>query len=335
MHILKSLPAGFALLLVSVSGGLRAQSPSSSPSNAGVSPTPSSVPPLSRAVRLIAIGRNGQPVTDLKPEDLRLLVNKQYRRILSVSSTTSLPKTIGIFVDRFQPNPLSTGAIGAIKGVLESIWQEHDAGFVVSNSDRIYKDVPPTGDIKEIENALPEILALNLVERTGYWVSHGEPIRSPMWYDAVSSVPLSPQGMGSGEKVYVVLSGFYSDDTARSGIKAVLSRGARIFALQVATEPEGGIECVYDQSSYDHTGPPCYLGFWNAEHTAKSIARKTGGDVFMVERERDLMRAQTRLTNELRSTYVVTYEPLPKSVRTAKIEILCKLSNVRLLYAKE
>lgn len=331
MHILRCLPTAFLLLLLGRPARLVAQSLPSRPSSASASPTASSAPPLSGTVRLIAIRRNGQAVTDLKPEDLRLRLNGQDRKILSVASTASSPKTIGIFVDRFGPSPLSNMAIGAIKGFLESIWQEQDVGFLVSNSDKIYKDVPPTSDFKQIENALPQILALNVVERTGYWVSHGKPIRSPMWYDAVASVSLSPHEMGSDEKVYVVLSGFYSDDTARSGIKAVQSEGARIFALLPVTGPGLGSECVY----YSELDGPCYLGQWKSERTAKSIARKTGGDVFTLERKRDFIQAQSRLTNELRSNYAVIYEPLPKSVSTGKIEILCKLSGVRLLYARE
>jgi VWFA-related protein len=332
MRILKSLPAGFALLLVGVSGALRAQSPSSSPSSAGVSPTPSSAPPLNRTVRLIAIGRKGEPVTGLKPEDLRLFVNKQYRKILSVSSTASLPKTIGIFIGGYGPGPLPDKAIAAIQGLLNSVWQDQDMGFVVSFSDKIYKDVPSTSDLTQIENALPKILALNL-ERQSYLLSHW-PAMPHAWYEAVSSARLSPKEARSTEKVYVVLSGFYSYDSAKSGINAVLSQQARIFPLRVVPpNPQGGAECVY--ASDPNAGGPCYLGLWKTEHTAKNIAKETGGDAFSLERKRDIIRAQTWLTNELRSTYIVTYETLPQSVSAGKIDILCKLSNVRLLYAKE
>ena len=330
MRILKSLPAGFALLLVGVSGALRAQRPSSAPSSAGVSPAPSSAPPLSRTVRLIAIGRNGEPVTDLKAKDLRLFVNKQDRKILSVSSTASLPKTIGIFIGGYGPGPLPNKVIAAIQGFLNSVWQDRDVGFVVSFSDKIYKDVPSTSDLTQIENALPKILAVNL-DRQSYYLSHWTATFPPAWYEAVSSAPQSPKDAGSTEKVYVVLSGFWSYDSAKSksGINAVLSQQARIFPLLFDPNPQGGAECVYNVDD------PCYLGYWKTEHTAKNIAKETGGDEFTLERKRDLIRAQAKLTNELRSTYMVTYEALPRSVSTGKIEILCKLSNVRLLYAKE
>jgi Ca-activated chloride channel homolog len=314
MRILEFLPAWFALILLVFPARCVAQSP----------PTSSS----SGTLRLIAIGGNGEPVTNLKPEDLRLFINKQARKILSVSSTASLPKTIGIFIGGYRPGQLPNKVIAAIQGFLNSVWQDQDVGFVVSISDKIYKDVPSTSDLTQIENALSKILAVNH-DRQSYYLSDWTATFPAPWYGAVSSAPLSPKDAGSAEKVYVVLSGFWSYDSAKSGINAVLSQQARIFPLLFDPNPQGGAECVYNVDG------PCYLGYWKAEHTAKNIAKETGGDEFTLERKRDLIRAQARLTNELRSTYMVTYEALPRSVSTGKIEILCRLSNVRLLYARE
>lgn len=313
-RILEFLPAGFALLLLTFPVSCAAQSPPSSPS--------------SGTLRLIAIGRKGEPVTDLKPEDLRLFVNKQDRKILSVSSTASLPKTIGIFIGGYGPGPLPNKAIAVIQGFLNSVWQDQDVGFVVSFSDKVYKDVPSTTDLTQIENALPKILALNL-DRQSYYRSHWPAIFPPAWYEAVPSAPLSLKDAGSAEKVYVVLSGFWSYDWAKSGINPVLSQQARIFPLLFDPNPQGGAECLYNEVG------PCYLGFWEDERTAKHIARETGGDAFLLERKRDLIRAQTWLTSELRSTYLVIYEALPPSLPAGNVRILCKRSNVRLLYAKE
>ena len=153
------------------------------------------------------------------------------------------------------------------------------------------------------------------------------------WYDALSSASLSVPQTGGGEKIYIIVSDLDGSKIDNSGKKAILDQQARIFALLLVPSPGSGSECVYEQSN-DRAGP-CYLGIWNAERTARSIGKKTGGDVFTVERKRDLRRAQTQLANELRSNYVVTYEPLPPSVSTGKFEILCKLSSVRLLYARE
>lgn len=77
------------------------------------------------------------------------------------------------------------------------------------------------------------------------------------------------------------------------------------------------------------------MTFWKEEHIAKSIAKETGGDEFTSETRKDLARAQALLTNELRSTYMVMYEPLLLGVPAGRVRVLCKLPNVRLLYAEE
>lgn len=330
MRILKSIRAGFALLLVMLPTECLAQISPTSPSSAGVSPTRSPVPPSSATVRFIAIDRNGQPVTDLKPEDLRLFVNKQERRILSVSSTGPSPKTIGIFIAGYRPDPLSNKAIAAIQGILNSVWQEQDVAFVVSFSDKIYQDVPPTSDVTRIDDFLSKILKLNL-DRESYLLSHWTTKMPPAWDEAVSSAPQYPQEAGSAEKVYIILSGFYLYDSVKSRINAVLKQQVRFFPVLVDSNPEGGGDCPSDSDAQG----PCYLGFWKEEHNAKSIAKKSGGDEFTALTRKDLARAQARLTNELRSTYVVTYEPLPIAVPAGKIKILCRVRNVRLLYPRE
>ncbi len=320
MRILESLPARFALLLLAFPAHCVAQSPLLSPS--------------SGTLRFIAIGRNGSPITDLKPEDLRLHVNGQDRKILSVSSTSSLPKTIGIFIGGSEPGPRANKAIAAIQGFLNSVWRDQDVGFVVSFSDKIYKDVPSTSDLTQIENELPKIFALNL-NRLNYYSSHWTTTLPPAWYGAVSSAQLSPKEAGSAEKVYVVLSTFWSYDSAKSEINAVLRQQARIFSLLIVPpNTAAGMGCFYEPNSGGDSSP-CYEGLWQDEYTAKHIAKKTGGDEFYLEREKDIIRAQTWLTNELLSTYIVTYEPPPRSAPARSVRVLCKLSGVRLLYARE
>ena len=332
-RILKCLLAGFLLLLLGCPARFVAQSPPS----ASASPTAGSAPRLSGTVRLIAIRRNGQPVTDLKPEDVRLRLNGQDRKILSVASTASLPKTIGIYFDGGYSrgfDVLVGKEMGTVIRILESVWREHDVGYVVSFSDKIYEDVLPTDDLAQIEKAFPKILSRDFDRPPGWnsgWVyrwPHMRQYGNMLWYDALSSVSLHVPQTGGGEKIYIIVSDLVGSKIDNSARKAILDQQARIFALLLVPDPGGGSECVYSDD-------PCYLGIWSAERSARRIGEKTGGDVFAVERKKDLERAQTRLTNDLRSNYIVTYEPLPKSVSTGKIEILCKLSSVRLLYARE
>jgi len=82
---------------------------------------------------LIALDKDGQPVTDLKPEELHLFEDKIEQEIKSLSSLR-VPLTIGIFFD-------ISGSRRADKYVgdetrlagefLHSIWHVGDTAFVV------------------------------------------------------------------------------------------------------------------------------------------------------------------------------------------------------------
>src|SRR5260370_8469163 len=69
----------------------------SSPST--TSPSDETAAPGLRVLNLMALDKNGRPVTDLKPEELRLVENKVEQKIISLSPAAREPLTIGLFFD--------------------------------------------------------------------------------------------------------------------------------------------------------------------------------------------------------------------------------------------
>lgn len=341
MRTQDSLTTALILLLLSFPALGLAQDSAPPPENQAASPAISVTKPrLKGTLRLIAIKKDGQEVTDLKAEDLRLLVNNQDRKILSVSSTASLPKTIGIFLDGtyFRGFDVLVGKeMGTIISILKSVWREHDVGYVVSFSDKIYKDIPPTDDLAQIEKAFPKILSRDFDRPLGWnsgWVyrwPHMRQYGNMSWYDALSSASLSvPQTVG-GEKIYIILSDLIWSKIDNSATKAILNQRARIFPLLVFPDP-----AFYFGDGYFNDCVDCNyeLAIWKGQKTAEKIAKRTGGELFTVSRREDLARAQRLLTSELQGAYLVDYEPSQGSA-TENIKIVCKRHHIRLLYPRD
>jgi hypothetical protein len=79
-----------------------AGSHTATPSITGQAPPPpneAASGPATGTIRLLAVDKAGHPISGLKPEELRIRVNKEQRRILSVSSVADTPTTVGIFFD--------------------------------------------------------------------------------------------------------------------------------------------------------------------------------------------------------------------------------------------
>jgi hypothetical protein len=295
MRTRHSPTAAWILLLFGFPALGLAQDSAPPPGNPVVSPAAStSQPRTDNTLRLLVVKKNGQAVTDLRAGDLRLRVNNQTLKILSVSSTARLPKTIGIFIDgTFYRgfDPLVAKEIDAIKGVLESVWQEQDTGFVVSFSDKIHNDVPPTSQLRQIENAFPKILTRDF-DRPQMFVSdtyaHVLPswrlevysdfeylrnFREVLWYQALSSRLLPTKETGGGEKIYVILSDFLRTTGHRPALEAVLNQRARIFPFLGIP----GSDVYIGEGGYNNGANEAYeAGLWKAQDEAENIAKKNG-----------------------------------------------------------
>jgi VWFA-related protein len=237
-------------------------------------------------LRVLVVDKTGQPVTDLKAVDPRICANKLDRKILSVSPTTDAPKTIGIFFDDSgsrRSDRLLEKEVQLTSDFLQSVWHRGDVGFLVVFNDRPTTIVKPTDDVQEL------LLGVRDVPSASYQ-------GSTALYDALASVRISGGQIGRGDKLYLVVSDFEDNASRRTRepmIKMLKEQNVRVFPL-----------LREEESKRAHS-------LELSRRAAKETAEKTGGEVLQIECEKDLEVAFQRLTNDLRGSYVVEFEPLP------------------------
>lgn len=258
---------------------------------------------------MLAVNEQNEPITDLKTEDLRLRINGEERKVFSVSSAGAAPKTIGLFFDvsgSRRRDPLVASELAATANFLKSVWHEHDVGFVISFADQAYTETSPTDDLSQLIAGLHKIPAV---------LGRG----STAIYDALCSIHIPPSPAGRGETLNIVVSDFGDNASRRTEqemIERMQSEGVRVFPLLI----QGALDKPRELSE--------------AKKAAGRAAEKTGGDVLLVQKEKDLSPAFSRLSNELQAAYRLDYEPLPAGTNRKKVQIETTRKNVRLFFVK-
>jgi len=266
---------------------------------------------------LIALDKNGRPVTDLKPEELRLVENKVEQKTISLSPAAREPLTIGLFFD-------ISGSRRADKSIdeetrlasefLHSIWREGDTAFVVAFSNEMHVAAQPTQKLEDVDEGLRKI------PQAAFW-------GPTALYDALCMV-LTPEKLAGipGRKVYVVFSDF-EDNSSRNKAENVLDvarkGGVSIFPVILSEGFGGGYSKRIEKRSREQ---------------ALKIADESGGEVLIPESRKQLGQIFQRLTADLQSAYRITYlpsSPVSQDKRKhGKLQLQSTRAGVKLLYPK-
>ena len=273
----------------------------------------STAPDTSEAaiLRLLVTDRDGNPITDLRPEDLSLRIGGQPRKIVSLSLAAAEPLRIGIFFDisgSRKSDKLIPQEVEATSKFLESIWRGDALGFVIAFKQIPFTIAQPTRDPRQIESALLKI------PRATYY-------GSTSLYDALCSVHVTGQLSERGEKFFLVVGDFDDNSSHKSAdetIQILRDEGIRVFPL-LRMEND-----VYSSRSRHH-----------AKEIAEKFAKKTGGDILVVSNQRNLDNAFLRITSELRSAYRLTYELLPNEGELKDLQIKTSRPNVEFFFPRD
>jgi VWFA-related protein len=264
------------------------------------------------SVRLLASDRSGQPVTDLRPEEVRVTWSKQERKVLSLTPIKDLPRAVGLFFDASgsrRSDKLLPKEVDGVLAFLDSVWRSEDTGLVIEFAERAVASARPTHDLQAIGVALQ-----------GYKDEAASFRGSTALYDALCSVRAPRPSATIGEKLFVVVSDFGDNSSRQSAemtIEALKKEGVRIFPLLIETDPN-----------------PRPREIERSRKVAKQFAAETGGEVFRIEKEKDLSLAFEQLKSDLRGTYRLTFDSVPDS-KEKRLEVASTRPNTRLLVATD
>jgi VWFA-related protein len=287
------------------------------PANSNAATTPSTSPgtPATFTFNLIALDKDGKPVTDLKSGDLHLFENKVEQKIESLSPAAAEPLTIGFFFDvsgSRRADKYIEQETKLVSVLLRAIWHEGDLAFLIAFNNITHVDVQPTQKLEEMDKGLKLI--------------PGENRSSTALYDALCLVTGEKVSAFPGRKVYVVLSDF-EDNASRNRLERV---------LEVAHQANLSIFPVVLDGEF--AGSSSKQSVKRSRKVAQTIAEGTGGEVLIPESGKQLPAIFQRLTMDLQASYRLVYVPSPTSppgnAKAGKTRIETTRPRVKLIYPK-
>ena len=293
-------------------------SPLSADEKQEVSPAPATTAPNNvpnETVYLIALDKDGRPITDLKPEEVRIVQDKEELRITSVSLASGEPLTIGLFFDVSGSRHADQHVKEEVKLASEfvhSIWHEGDTGFVMAFSSEAFAAAQPTHKLENMDDGLSKIPDVTY---------HGP----TALYDALCIFSADQLNKIPGRKSYVVLSDF-EDNSSRNRLENVveLARTAKVAIFpMILSQGFGG--------SYSKKAEK------RGRQTAQEIADKTGGGVLVPESAKELKPSFAGLAALARSTHRINYSPssVPADHRKKNLRIELTRPHGKMLFTKD
>jgi VWFA-related protein len=284
-------------------------------SNAVAAPSGNPATPAPLSLNLIALDKDGKPVTDLKPGEIHFFEGNVEQKIQSLLPGASEPLTVGLFFDVSGSRRADSHIkeeTHLVSALLHAIWHDGDTAFLVAFNDRPYLDVQQTRKLEEIDAGLKEIPSENR--------------SSTSLYDALCFLRPENLADAGGRKVYIVFSDF-DDNSSRNRIEDV---------LKVAREANLSIFPVVLDRSF---GRPSEKQFEKrGRKAAKTIAEDTGGEVLIPESGTQLPAIFQRLTADLQAGYRLAYIPSSTSAsgnaKSGKTRIETTRPHVKLIYPK-
>jgi Ca-activated chloride channel family protein len=253
------------------------------------------------SVAVNAVDSNGAPVGGLEQGDFRLLEDGKEQKISFFEKESSTPLSIVLAIDGSQSLARNERlAKEAAKRFVQTLLRDQDELEVLEFADSVREVVPFTNDKKRIEEGLGDL----------------RPGDATALYDAIylGSDLLGKTNPGNGRRRVLVLitdggdtvHGVHYDQALEQAQRA----GVMIYSLVVIP--------IYADAGRNTGG----------EHALIQLSNDTGGKYFYVEDKRDLAPAYEKVSEDLRTQYVLGYyapAPTVKSrrdgFRALKVEV--------------
>jgi VWFA-related protein len=218
------------------------------------------------------VDRNGRLIRDLAITDFEVFEDERPQTITKFELVDDLPLTIGITVDTSGSMVSSLPqAEKAAKDFLRSIMTEQDQAFAVSFANYPVLLIPPTDDVRAVEDALTDLQSL------GWTTLHDAVVTSLYYFRGVR-----------GRRAMVLLSD--GDDTGssipyRDALEYARRSGVMVYSI--------GLD----------------VGKANIKIRRKltQLAEETGGQSFFIHEAAELSSVYKQIEEDLRSQYLLAY----------------------------
>ena len=258
-------------------------------------------------------------LTDLKQEDVRILENGQAQKIIYFARQVDLPLSLAILIDTSasQERTLPEEKAAAISFIDSVIKQEKDEVAIVSFTGEATLEQGLTNNISRLRRAIERV---EFVPPSGY-IGGGVVVGTP----PISGKNRMTQGSTAiWDAIWITsdeVLGPAPEKTRRAII--LLSDGVNTFgqkkieeAIQAALKSEAVIYSVgIGDNFYDGVD----------KGALNKISERTGGRAFFPKDESELRAAFVQIQIEMRSQYLIAYEPTNQkrdgSFRTIEIQL--------------
>ncbi|HJS51167.1 MAG TPA: VWA domain-containing protein [Pyrinomonadaceae bacterium] len=293
-------------------------------------PTPTPTPPIEEQegvikvdteavnVLLTAQDKNRKLLLTLKPADLQIFENGQPQEISSFARHVDLPLSLAILIDTSmsQERTLPEEKMAAMSFLESVVRPEKDEVSIISFTGESTLEQGMTSNMSRLRRAIEGV---RLSPQMGY-IGGGVVVGTPpisgnsasgataVW-DAIwitSEEILGPAPEKTRRAIILLSDGVntYGKKKLNEAVEAAQKAEAVIYAIGIGDNFTNGV----DRGSLD------------------KVAERTGGRAYFPRDEADLRKAFQQIQEEMRSQYMVSYEPtnpaLDGSYRTIEIKLL-------------
>jgi Ca-activated chloride channel family protein len=268
-----------------------------------------------REVRLpvTVVDKNKNPVSDLTRSDFLVYEDKQLQTIKGFTS----------FIDEKSSQPIYVAVLmdtsGSVAGKLK--FEQESAKNFIYTVTRLRKDRVAFATFDhEIKLRQDFTDKLDLLDKAVDSVK--KPGNRTLFFDAVWQFCDEKMRSVPGRRVLVVITDGNDNNYSRATLSDAIDIAQRtettVFAISTKAGLLGSVPGV--ESGTVSSGP---------DHDLQKLCEETGGTAFFTGDILELERAFTRISKELRSTYLVTYTPTNNKYDGSRRKIEVKLATNR------
>ncbi len=263
-------------------------------------------------------------LTTLKPEDIRIFENGKQQEIAGFTRQVDLPLSLAILIDTSasQERTLPEEKAAAISFIESVIRPTKDEVSVVSFTGESTLEQGMTNNITRLRRAVDRVQFVPPSGYIGGGVIAGTPpisgdnqaaIGSTAIWDAIwvtSSDVLGPAPERTRRAIIILTDGVntYGRKKLDDAVDAAIKSEAAVYAIGIGDDFYGGVD----------------------KGVLNKVTERTGGRAFFPRDESELRRAFQQIQEEMRSQYLVAYEPSNPALDGSYRKIEIQLANTEL-----